>query len=346
MADVKHEEEVIIEEELAIVPTKRPPVADVPMEAGKSAVDTIYDHYQKKLYVFDRSGSMGTGMMPEEEASMYKWTPEILQNVRGVFVTEGFLYNAALATLDMAALDDEEYEQAKEDIDNMTTDELWVKAGITDDELFKKHLVAQNLLIHPKIEPLLQRDYGFNRTTERKIEAVRGAMKKFVEQRFKKYPDAQVGVIGFGDAAHIMCYPGAPKPEVLTAVQALDADYGGTNILKAIKAAMTEFKRSPSHVGSHHIVMVTDGQDWLHENDVDILLHNMKERNVVFDFIYVVGYGYSARDDKDPKSTSGLLRKLCTETGGEYQVVSKSSDFEEKFLKASNRLALPPAGRL
>jgi len=329
--------EVVDVEETGLVHQAKPGVADVPMEVGKNSLDSLYDHYQKKLYVFDRSWSMDEGMLPEDEAAMYVWDEDTLKKFRDLIKDE----------LLMAGVPDPDDDAVGEIVDGddepAEEEDPEAKEALTDDKKLIAFVVKTGLHRRPGMEP--KRDGKYVKVSERKIEAVRGAMKKFVERRFKKYSDAQVGMIGFGSSAHMMCYPGAPAPEVMLAIDALSSDLGGTDIVAAIKHALSEFKARPSHVGSHHIVMVTDAEAQMRPEETKDFLHQMKEMNVCFDFIFVKGatdhsgWGF---DPKDEYSLITMLKRMCNETGGEYQEVRKSSDFEEKFFKASERKALPP----
>ena len=297
--------------------------AQVPMQAGKNQMDTIYDRYQKKVYLFDRSFSMESGMAPEDEKAMYLWTEDTLTKFRQFIADQ--------LQVDVVA--------GKEDPDEAAD----LVKKLADDEELKKYIIEHKLHLMPGMAPA--RDYNHIKVTERKIEAVRGAMKRFVEKRFQKFPDAQVGMVGFGSSSRWMVYPGAPKPEVMLAIDGLAPDMGGTNIVSPISMAMTEFKKRPSHVGSHHIVMVSDAEAYIEKSVVMDFLHQMKELNVVMDFIYIQGQDEATRyAEINPDSALELLKKMCKETGGEFVTVRKSSDFEIKFFQASERKALPPAG--
>lgn len=179
-------------------------------------------------------------------------------------------------------------------------------------------------------------------STERKIDSVRGAIKKFAEKRFQRFPDAQVGVYIFGTEAKVLCHAGTGKDAVLEAVNRLDSDQGGTNIAQAVELGVSMIKAAPSRVGAHHIVLVTDGEDWSAGEKVEAMLGNLQKLNIVLDFIYI---GTSNESDHGLGVTDSVkrLKGVCSQTGGEYFEVTKSSDFEEKFFQVSNRRALPPA---
>ena len=317
---------IVNEEEVVAITTTAKPIQESPKD---KALDSIYDHYQKKLYVIDRSGSMDGGMLPEDEMLMYKWTPEILDLFRDKIVEELEAEIAAMA-LDPDADPDE--------LKAATAELTATQIVVADDKQLMEMIIKFQLIFKYGID--VPRDWNYARTTESKMEAVRGAMKKFVEMRFQRFPDAQVGVFGFGSQTELMAYAGNDKQTVLQAIERLSANMGGTNIFHAVEKAMKEMKARPSRVKAHHIVLVTDAQDY-GAIECEKLLPDMKKLNVVFDFILVLGQdGGPTNQDDEPVKT---LKRICQETGGEYNEVRKSTDFEQKFLNVSNRKALPPA---
>src|SRR5882672_1744787 len=92
--------EVVDVEETGLVHQAKPGVADVPMEVGKNGLDSLYDHYQKKLYVFDRSLSMAEGMLPEDEAASYIWDEATLKGFRDLITDELVLNNVPVSAVD------------------------------------------------------------------------------------------------------------------------------------------------------------------------------------------------------------------------------------------------------
>lgn len=315
----------IIEKDDAVVLVEKPKEETKEYTvAGSGTLQEMFDHYQKKIYLFDESGSMSEGMAPEDERQLYKWTPDVLTSFRN------FIESHLAGEIIAEDPDLDPVEALKEAKDEMKSGDLY------DDEKLKTYILQnkiQTIAKHIKLEEVS----SWTLHSERKIDAVRGAMKKFVEQRFKKFPDAQVAVFGFTTETKVKCYAGALKEEVLAAVDQLSSS-GGTQIFQAVERAITECKRRPSKVGAHHIVLVTDGQDYS-ALKVAELIPKMKEMNIVFDFIYVKGL----HADSAPADVVKTLQGVCSQTGGEYNEVSKSSDFEQKFLEVSSRRALPPA---
>lgn len=171
---------------------------------------------------------------------------------------------------------------------------------------------------------------------ETKTQAVKRMMKRFVTDRFKKYPNSQISVLGFGTDTRVICEAGSKWKQVTDAVENLQAD-SSTDIFQAVEFAVKHIEDSPSQLKVNQIIFVSDGMDHGATN-VKKLLGRMKKSNITFDFIFVNSYEYSGYS-----SAVEALRKLCKDTGGEFIEVSKASEFEDKFLEVSNRLALPPA---
>lgn len=173
-------------------------------------------------------------------------------------------------------------------------------------------------------------------TAECKVDAVKKAMTDYVKKRFAKYANAQVAVWGFTDTTQILCHAGSNEEEVLATIDRLVAN-GCTAIFQAVDNAVYDCKKSPSRLGAHHVILVSDGQDHTAE-DVLNLLPKMKELNIMFDFIFIRGRTDTCGYDE----VISALKKVCEETGGEYAEVKKSVDFRIQFLKASERKPLPP----
>lgn len=183
---------------------------------------------------------------------------------------------------------------------------------------------------------------GVEARRESKSSAMKRVMRTFIESRFKKYPNSLVSVLGFATESRVLCQAGSNKEKVLAAVDQIEQEGGGTDILKGIQGAISNVAQSPSPLNLNQIIFITDGMSYT-AREVGDLLADMKKLNIVFDFIYV----NSKRDTDFGRiyNSDGIaeLKKLCEATGGEYFEVSKMSDFEQKFFAVSNRLALPPA---
>jgi hypothetical protein len=298
------------------------------MGAANKTIQDLTERYQKKIYLIDGSGSMHDGMTPEDVVNAWKWDTTAVE--AAVEVEK----DALIAYLTLSGISTSKaIEEANTKIPKMVSENFnqfisdVVNSGRID-------LVADKLDERGKY---LERNYKVQ--SERKIDIVKGSIQNFCEQRFAKYPDAQVAVWQFEHDVTRLCRAGASKEEVMLAIGKLQAS-GGTDIYQAVEAAISECERHPSKMRSHHIVLVTDGQDH-GAKDVKDLLPRLKTANIVLDFIFVKGECLGA--DTGYTQIAKVLEEVCKETGGEYLVARKSIDFQTMFLQVSNRPALPPA---
>jgi hypothetical protein len=176
---------VVVEDEVVetglVVVAKKPVQPEV---TTAQSLNNVFDRYQKKIYLFDVSGSMRDGMAPEDEAELCNWTPEVLTRFR-------------------EAIRDEQIEEAEDaenaDLDDAEdeADDFMAEEGLDDDAKLKAYIIEKKLGFgyYPAVQ--LEKKSGCDLKTERKIDSVKGAMTRFIEQRFRKYPEAQVGVLRF-----------------------------------------------------------------------------------------------------------------------------------------------------
>lgn len=286
------------------------------VKTGSSLAD-MYDRYKKLIYLFDISWSMSDGMALEDHVRSYKWTKEKLDEFR----------EAIRAVMETVDDDDEEGDILDQEEDVFNFD-------LKDDEALKRAILEHNWQRDFGIQ--LEKDESFKSPTISKMTAVKNAAKEFVTARFNKYPDANVLVYAFDTSVEART-KGFGRDIVLAAVDGLNPS-GGTNITPAVKAAVAECRSRPSQLGANHIVLVSDGMDY-QAVKVEELLPEMKQRNIVFDFIFVVGSDTMGPSDMH---VINVLEKVCKETGGEFTTVRTVKDFQVKFLQASSRLCLPP----
>jgi hypothetical protein len=207
---------------------------------------------------------------------------------------------------------------------------------LSDDEI-KFAVLQQGLMGEHGIHVDL--DYNYRVKSRTKMLALKDAAKKFVAERFGKFADARVGVYKFTTDQTLLCAPGASQEEVMAAINRLpDGGEGGTAIYPAVARAVNDCRKTKNDLGSHHIVFISDGEDYS-ANDVPQLLPRMKDLGIVFDFIYMIGSTGTGNSEQ----TAKVLKEVCEVTGGEYVEVRTEQDFAQKFLAASNRPMLPPA---
>jgi len=365
------------------VPVTTGPGAVAAMPKSKG-VEAMFDRYKKMAFLFDISGSMGEGMLPDEIDKLYRWSDEILEKFLAYMrkqVKEQFLHNHSIydqltdaeyaakveevivqtitRELQMAGAEefvDEEDEDdltaqgkghkaqaiehfkdmTEEEKDDMLFDNVYGFPPVIGQEL-KYHIIRQQLHRDNRCGVELQKT-GIKAVSMAKMDVMKMAASNFISERFTKVPDAQVLAYKFDDNTVLMTSD-ITKDGLLRSVDMLRPE-GGTNIFSALSIAISEFKRAQSAVGSHHIVLVTDAESGDGEAIEKQLLPKMKELNIVLDFIQIKGMGEMGWYYK---STLETLKKVCAATGGEFVEVNTPTDFNQKFLKAANRLCLPLA---
>jgi Mg-chelatase subunit ChlD len=166
-----------------------------------------------------------------------------------------------------------------------------------------------------------------------RIDIVKRAAKRFVENRFAKWPKALVSLYEFEGRARLVAGE-LDKERTLAAVAGLYANGSSTDITNAVKAAMKECAK-PTKAGFHHAVLVTDGEDY-GAKDIRALIPAVKASRMVFDVIKIQG-DYNYLDE----NVTRTMKDLCEMTGGEYTVIEDITEFETKFLAVSARLCLP-----
>jgi len=340
----------------------------------KGGVQEMYDKYKKQAFLFDISGSMGDGMLPDEIEKMYHWTDTIQEK----FLTklkEDMRKNFALryvggwdpeeAVIDakiaeelqkqtmqqlMLEVDEDELEDplvmqqieedAKDAVNAMAQEEkdnviFFLTYGMEPyiGIALKMYIIRQSLpsLYNIKLVPT-----GVQGSHMRKIDVMKQAANQFIEERFRKNADAQVLAYQFDDYTELMTQ-NVTKDGLIAAVQTLHPR-GGTNIYLAIDTTIKEFKRAPSAMALHHVVLVTDSETnegMMIEHD---LLPKLKVQGIVLDFIHIVGTGMWVANFKD---STDALKRVCKATGGDFIEVNTPSEFNQKFLKAASRLLIP-----
>lgn len=344
-------------------------------QAKGNQIDSIFDRYKKLLFLFDISGSMGEGMLPDEIEKMYHWSDVVLDQFLKALqndVRKNFLnrYIGAWMKPTDAELDAEiekqliamHFQIMRMEIDEDSYDEedlekdakaVVDQLGIQEkaNELFfltygmepttagmdlKLYIIRQSLaqVYGIKLVPT-----GVQATSQRKIDVMQNAASQFVNERFSKCPDAIVMAYQFDDSPELITRD-CTKDGLLKAIPHMHPR-GGTNIFSAIATALGEFKRSPSALGSHHIVLITDAES---SDGLDVekdQLPKMKELGVVLDFIQIKGTSADQWGTEVYRQSADALRRICSATGGDYTEVNTPAEFTKKFLAAANRLLIP-----
>lgn len=320
--------------------------------AAKTTAPAVYqgaavtrDRYTKKVFVLDISASMGGEIAAQSEMACLVWPEEFWvwaeQRIANAAVRVDAV-NAATATDD----DDTSLEGCADvrvpyeglDNDDQSEDCEWAELrDVADDrDLVRRAVLAHNL----------QAPFELNKPfLVSKAELVKLVVARTVRERVAKFPDAVVIGIMFDDKPHLVQVgyrdeagerkKRNPTPEeFIKIVQEHPFRGGGTNITKALGAAVVQCKRAPSPVKQHHVVLVTDGED-CGVTDTVQYVETMLENNICLDVIHITD---------TPRESADLFRDVCQRTGGEYQQADNVNDFQTRFLAAASRLMLTAGG--
>lgn len=141
-------------------------------------------------------------------------------------------------------------------------------------------------------------------------------------------PGDKFNVIRFGSTCEMLFSGLTPvnkenlkKAENL--LETLDADMGGTEIRRAVVAAI---KQSSPDNSSGDVLLITDGEVWEWEGVMDMAAESG------FRF-YTVGVGSSVSE--------AFVQNLADTTGGACELVSPNEDMSEKIVRHFKRICLP-----
>ena len=309
---------------------------------------TIYDQYQKLLFVLDDSGSMGQRLMGITDLMEEELTDEDRQNIEkrieNAKVRAEADVKAALEALDseeesefdIVGGDDEGFDLSGVDVphefpnETLYNDQQWNRLATKNDESRKAEVLKSDSLC---------RELGISRhgsTAPSKNTAMKAVVTKEIRDRYMKFGTPDIQVIKFEASFQVLRTIG--EEETIQAVDSLTAHGWDTKIFPPLQAALGLCKHAPSAVGCHHIILVTDGLS----GDGDeclALLPECLRLNAVVDFIHIADE-YDVCSDWSQYSQ---LKELSNKSGGKFYSVSTVKDFEKVFFESSQRLMLPPA---
>jgi len=322
-------------------------VSGLPQYQQRSAA-SIYDEFQKLLFVLDDSGSMGNRLMGVMDLMAEDLTNEqrqsISNRIENARVRAEADVNAALIALeseeesefDIVGGDDDGFDPTSIDVphvfpaENLYNDKLWNRLAEKNDES-RKAEVLKNDSLGLEIGISLS-----NTSAPTKNAAMKAVVTKEIKDRYLKFGTPDIQVIKFEEKYQIFRTVG--EADLLQAVDSLTAHGWDTKIFPPLKAALALCKRAPSTVGCHHIILVTDGLS----SDGDACLALLPEclrLNVVVDFIHIA----DEYDHCSDWSQQAELKELSNKSGGKFYSVTSIRDFEKVFFESSKRLMLAPA---
>lgn len=306
----------------------------------------IYDEYLKRVYLFDISGSMLKKVLGKESIDDINWGE-----------TDSHMWSYLFQRIaECKAKEERLNEWMAENVDPEGEDEAVVPYGMqmdglevilsnapepavaSDDvETIREKVHALKMFI---LEQHIYEEAGFSikptSTIPSRIQLVATVVRTLIEKRFDKYPDADVSAFAFDTSVHQL--ESRPKEQLLSEISNLPRRTGGgTSIQLAFKAAFELIRKQPSAMEMNHIIVVTDAEDSCADFIKSEAARRCEQYHIAVDFIHV-----ASRFADFDENTVEALKKLCTDTKGEYTKVTTESDFEAKLIQASTRLLLPP----
>jgi len=288
----------------------------VKRDEGKPKVtklDAIYEAHAKLVFLFDCSSSMSE-RLSQNYVEMFLWSKPIFEAVakkaEEVFASDPagtFIFGSAAVLWRM--------------VDPQTG-----KFHMEEDEV-KRQLVQHDLtgLFNVPVDWAKHKE-----TTPSRSDVVRRIARKEIERRLDKFPDSNIAVVFFNQNPSLEFNNGT-REQLFTALDRIYAA-GGTDILEAIKKGLRACEDSPSSVGLHHFVMVSDGEDNRASQVIADWVPSLKASGVVLDYIHI----------GDRSVNEGLVN-ACKALGGDCVTVNTVADLESKFMEATARKCLPSA---
>jgi hypothetical protein len=322
-----------------------PPAIDF-TKAAKPAptLAEIYDQFLKRVYMFDISGSMNVPVVGSETIEMFDWRDSTLGAITER-IEEAKAKETRLNEWVMEHQDDED-EDAPDLPSYMELSPLESVLCAAPDNL-PSHLQTEEELLDAQrrlkefiIERHLVLDLGISPKLgcklETRMQLVQTVALKLIQDRYDKYPNADVAAIAFDTRATVL--EAQPKEKLFEEIRNLHQRMGGgTSIDAAFDAAFALIKSQPSAMQMNHIVIVTDAEDQCSVYINDTARKRCAQFKITVDFIHVT----KPFGDFDADTVDALVN-LCKETNGEYTKVTTKAEFETKFIAAGTRLLLPP----
>lgn len=325
-------------------------------------LDAVYDEHARLLFCFDLSASMNGRVARDKNGAamtdQFVWNPAVLAQIK-------LDTAAAIARVNGAMIDPMNDATQPNDTEYAALADAQQQPGLLtfnlkDDEDLKERILRADKIAFFGISPDFAKKHQQPPT---RIELVRKLAKQEIARRFEKFPNSQVSVIPF--SGHPVTLFDCQQPNNLwpaletlnypwrvsmcpscgkvdntgrlavcgcgTALKSVGSD-GSTDILAAIRRAVELCRAKPSSVGIHHVIVVTDGEDYAADNTIASWVPALKQSGVVLDYIHIGDSGVNAG-----------LKAACEALGGEYASVNCERELEEKFIAAVQRLMLPPA---
>jgi len=291
-------------------------------ETTLEKLQNSYDEFAKLIFIFDISGSMIT-KLAGRFAEQYLWNDSDMARIRMAFASVINKVNAALAAnIEPKTLLDSEEQKIFSCL--IRKENGW---GIPDDDELKSRVIEKGLAatfwlsLNPKCaHPVPSR-----------LDVVKRLSTQEIKRRYEKYPKSSVAVILFASSTQVLFHDGNLDELYIALMGLKEGLGGGTRILEGIRTGMEVCRNSPSKVGIHHFIIVSDGEDGECEKEIGSWVPALRASGIVLDYIHIGDH-----------HTNASLMKASVELGGTACVVEKEEDIETKFVEAVQRKMLPP----
>ncbi len=294
----------------------------------------VYDRHKRVLFLVDRSGSMESGMLEKFGPGMLTISDSSIEAVRNEY--NG--YTAALAENLYYTC-----EKPSSTLTNMVDAFVKVHGAKSDSEI--RQLLGDQVEVGLYFGGRIKGEYRSKHVS--KMDQLKRLASKAAQDRLAKYPESKVTIVAFdGKTQAWECKDGA---QVEAVIKALRPSGASTDIVNALRNVIGMCKKAPSQVNMHHVVLVTDGEDYGLVEHQDMLIKMLLEVGIILDVItiysdadvlrqYMRGIAEYASSVNAGKNA---LEAIAKATNGTTEQAKDSASFETRFLGTAQRLCLP-----
>lgn len=291
-------------------------------ETKMSKLSEQVEELAKLVFIFDKSGSMGGSLLPGL-VKAYSWPEGVVAKIRTRLQDVAERASAALPGDPKMVLNS--WMSENEMLSMLHFDGVkYTVPTLTDDKL-KERIV--DLDITGAFGIYYDRSSGIPEMS--KVACVKKLATQEIDRRLKKYPNSDIAVVAFGDGADILSETGDRK-SLDRAVDMLGAYDGSTQILAGLSAAMNVCRKSPSIIGIHHFMVISDGGDPECSAHIAEWIPALKASGVVLDYIHIGGAGEMNKP----------LADACRQLKGDAVAVNNTGALETRFIEQATRLML------
>lgn len=293
-------------------------------ETKMSKLSEQVEELAKLVFLFDKSGSMGGSLLPGL-VKAYSWPDGCVAKIRTAFQAVADKVNVAVQAGDKpeAVLSHWNGEMSLLKVLDYNGTTYSVPA-LTDDKV-KELVVDKDLLDYFGIR--YDRSSGIPEMS--KVACVKKLASQEIDRRLAKYPNSDIAVVAFGSGAEVMSKTG-DRASLERAIDCLGAYDGSTQILAGISKAMAVCRESPSVIGIHHFMIVSDGGDPECSAHIAEWIPSLRASGVVLDYIHI---GTEAELNQP-------LAAACRELKGDAVAVNNTGALETRFIEQATRLML------